>query len=354
MDLNLSLLHQLFDPFPEAVFLLQNETILYANPSGSALRDSPSILSLFELLPEQSGELHSTLGTDLFHISVSSLESFKLVVLRSKKKTEPILQPSNVPSLMRSHLSNLAATSEQLAEHLSNENRLYAYQDLLSVQLQSIYRILRLTRQSELSYDDWEQEYPLGPVDLASMCSMLSFELGSCLAKEGPHFIYRSELSSLLLTGNKGLLEHLLLSLLSNGIKSAGSAGSVELSLTRKKDRVLISVWDSGLAIPEDRLLSLFSYQNNSTLPRPNEGTGMGLWLAHRIALFHHGVIMAANRPNCGTEFTISLPINTLQHSQQPQIPYHEPQFKNEGFSSLLIGLADALPKEAFKPLIEL
>jgi signal transduction histidine kinase len=310
------------------------------------------ISTLFELLPEQSGDIHCARGADLFHITVSVLASYKLVMLRTTKKQENFAKYSNDSALMRSYLSTLAATADQLAEELRNEQRLAAYQNLLSIQQQAIYRILRLTRQKELSYDNWEQEYPLGTVDLAAACTKLSFELSSALAKQGPHFTYRSEVTDLLLMGNKSLLNYLILALLSNAIKSAGSDGTVELSLVQKKDRALISVWDSGLAIPEDRLMSLFSDQNTSALPRPNEGTGLDLWIAHRITLFHHGVIMAANRPNYGTEFTISLPIKSLS-KQQLQTQHDSSEFKNEGFSPILVGLADALPREAFEALIE-
>ncbi|MDF2838438.1 MAG: Osmolarity sensory histidine kinase EnvZ [Evtepia sp.] len=353
MDLNLFNLHQIFDPFPEAVVLLQESRVLFANPAGEALifiQDKTFLQTLSELLPEQSGDIQYALDAVRLHITISVLEFGKLLILRPISKQETFSAHSNVPSQMRSHLSNLAATTEQLADRLSKEEKLDDYQDLLSIQLQAIYRILRMIHQQELSCDDWEQEYPLGPLDLALCCRVLSYELGAYIAKEGPNVTYRSELSNLFLTGNKKLLEHMVLSLLSNAIKSAGKDGAVELNLIRKKGRVLISVWDSGLAIPEDRLLSLFSNQSASTLPRPNEGAGLDLWIAHRIALFHHGVIMAANRPNGGTEFTVSLPIRA---PKQLAAQCDDPHFKNEGFSPLLIGLADALPGQAFRLLVE-
>lgn len=354
MDLNLFNLHQIFDPFPEAVLFFLDSTILYANPAGETLRslEETSFFSEFsELLPEQSGDIHCALDAGLFHVTVSVLDSGKLVMLRPTKKQDTILKYSSVPSQLRSHLSNLAATTDQLAQHLSDENKLDDYGELLSIQLQAIYRILRMTRQKELSFNNWDQEYPLAAVDLAAICHTLSSELSFRIETEGPHFTYHSELSSLILTANKNLLEYLILALLSNAIKSAGQNGTVELSLIRKKHRVLFSVWNSGLAIPEDRLLSLFSNQGPSTLPRPNEGAGLDLWIAHRISLFHHGVIMAANRPTGGTEFTVSLPISP---PHQLPVQRDEPGFKNEGFSPLLIGLADALPRHAFEPFIEL
>lgn len=353
MDLNLFNLHHIFDPFPEAVILLQDLTVIYENPAGTALlslQDGSFLPLLSELLPE-SGNIHCALDAGQYHITISALESGKLLTIRPTKQQESHTLHSNIPPQMRRHLSNLAATTEQLAQHLSKERKLNDYQSLLSIQLQSIYRILRITRQRELSYDDWEDEFPLGAVDLAANCRTLASEIQSCILREGPQFTYCSKLSSLLITGNKNLLEYLVLSLLSNALKSVEKNGAVEFSLSRKKGRVLISIWDSGLAIPEDRLLSLFSKHGSSSLPRPNEGTGLDLWIAHRIALFHHGVIMAANRPNGGTEFTVSLPINP---PKQRQIQQDEPHFKNEGFSPLLIGLADALPPQAFELLLEL
>jgi signal transduction histidine kinase len=354
MDQDLPLLHKLFDHFPEPVFALHRLQVVYANPKGTELlsmQEEHFLITLGELLPQESGQIQCALEGGLYHITVSLLSpELRLLLLRPAKEVAAVFHHNNVSSILRGHLTNIAATTEHLAQQLNREQRLEAYSDLLSIQNQAVYRILRLARQMELSHGDWEQEFTMGMVDLAGVCRSIHGELSSRLGEEGPRFTYRSELGSLPMLGSKLLLEQLILSLLSNAIKSAGPEGAVDLSLSKKNNRAVLSVWDSGKSIPEDRLLNLFSPFQHSTLPRPNEGAGLDLWIAHRIAIFHHGVIMAGNRPNGGTEFTVSLPIHA---PKQLRLQSTDTAFVGEDFSHLLVVLADALPRHAFDPIME-
>ena len=354
MEQDLSYLHKLFEHFPEPVFALHGLQVVYTNAAGGALlalQEESFLITLGELLPQESGQVQCALEGGLYHITVSLLTpDLRLLLLRPARQVEASPHHSNVPAILRGHLTNLAATTEHLAQQLYKEQRLEAYSDLLSIQNQAVYRILRLARQMELSSSDWAQEFSMGMVDLAGVCRSIHGELGSRLGEEGPRFTYRSELGSLAMLGSKTLLEQLILSLLSNAIKSAGPDGAVDLSLFKKNNRAVISVWDNGKSIPEDRLLNLFSPFHNATLPRPNEGAGLDLWIAHRIAIFHHGVIMAGNRPNGGTEFTVSLPIHA---PTQLRLQSTDTAFVGEDFSHLLVVLADALPRHAFDPIVE-
>lgn len=350
MDLEFSFLHQIFDPFPEPVFLLQNTKLVYANPAWEDIAsdyDHPESLFLTycEDLPEKSFDLHCALKEGLFHVTVSVLNFGKLVTLRPLNKPQVPCNQTFVPSQLRDHLSNVTATIEQITQKLNREKKLEDYRDLLSIQLQSMYRLLRLTRQIELSTDDWEQDFPFSALDLAAVCEKLSSELTSRLSKSTPRFTYQSDLPCLILSGNRCLLEELILVLLSNAAKIAGQHGSIHLNLTQKQNRAIISISHDGNSLPEEELLTLFTHNTSSKLPLPKEGSNLDLWLAYRIAMFHKGVIMGANRPQGGTEFVVSFPIVP---PEQLQFQSDDCMFHGDGFSSVLVGLADVLPREAF------
>jgi len=348
--MEIPILHKLFDHLPEAVFLIQDLDLLYSNPAGQLLlpKDDTTITHYIELF---SGLFETTLCTfrsGVFHVTVSDLFPQRLFMLRAVQLPKPPCTGAAVPPQLRGHLSSLALTTEKLAMQLSREGKFEDYRDLLSIQTQATCRILRLTCQFELALENWDSDFPRSAVDLAGICRTLSVELKTRMEGHGPRFHYRCDLPSLLMTGNKCLLEQLILSLLSNAIKSAGPEGSMELRLTQTRERAVLSVWNSGPSIPEDRLLQLFSPCTAPGLPRPNEGAGLDLWLSHRIAFFHSGVIMAGNRPRGGSEFTVSLPAtppDRLKFQSRDMTP------PDEGFSPLLVGLSDALPHQAFNPL---
>lgn len=350
MKMELSLLHQMFDHLPEAVLVLQDSNPIFRNTTAQALLPSDELPPpvLLEYLSAHPGEILVTHKDTFYLITLSEYGPYHLLILRPQRQPEWPNVSSFLPARLRGHLSNLAITTEQLADLLSEEESFSEYHTLLSIQTQAIYRILRLAKQMELSVNDWEKEYPLCTVDLVSLCTSISSELASRKGALGPQFSFHSELPLLLTLGNKTLLEQLVLGLLSNAIKAAGSQGTVEFSLLQKHGRAILTVWNDGPDIPEDRLLQLFMPQHGAGLPRPQDSGGLDLWLAHRIALFHGGVIMAGNRPKGGSEFVLSLPTTlpkTMNFKSADQIP------PDDGFSPVLIGLADALPPKAFDPL---
>ena len=71
------------------------------------------------------------------------------------------------------------------------------------------------------------------------------------------------------------------------------------------QSNVLIEVQDSGTGIAAERLGSIFEPFITS---RP-EGLGMGLSICRSIIERHDGRIWAANNPDRGAKFSITLPV---------------------------------------------
>lgn len=353
MEQELSHLRHIFDSFPEPVLCFQGLHIYYINPAGELsfpIQEGSFSDQLLSLFPEQDEPVYISLEFGVFYATIASMPYGRLVVLRPDNRNSASPDYFNVPAHLRNHLTNLTAAMDQISRRLAQEHKTADYAPFLTIQNQAIHRILRLIRQMELSSNDWESEYPIGIVDFAELCRTLADEVSAHNKGASFQFIYKSDISSLPLSGNRGLLEQLILSILSNGIKSAGPGGTVELSLSRQKNRVILSTWDSGPGIPEHRLLHLFSPKTSVDLPLPEDGVGLDLWIAQRIISFHHGVIMAGNHPQTGAEFTISLPITPPSHLM---FQSKDHLFQGEGFSPVLVGLADVLPSGSFALVME-
>ncbi len=348
---NLPTLQAFFDPHTDAVFFLVRERIIYRNPAASALQAEETLSLLFEEAQAQrvSGEHFFAQAGQLFRATISVWEDTRLLVLRPLQEEDvPQFPFSPIPMQLRTHLTQLIATIEHLAQQLQEAEHFSPYQDLISMQTQASYRILRLTKQLELSSEEWETEFPKTLLDINSLFLQVCEELAVHLAPTGPKFQYELDDMPIFLFGNRELLRYLILALLSNAIKSAGTRGQITLHLRSKRKQVILKLWDSGNPIPDDRLSELFLPRHFRSFPRPNEGAGLDLWLTHRIAIYHTGAIMAGNRPVGGTEFTLSLPLATPDSLQ-----FHsgnENDF-SDGFSPLLVSLSDALPHTSYNPL---
>ena len=139
-------------------------------------------------------------------------------------------------------------------------------------------------------------------------------------------------------------LEQLLYQLLSNAMKFSAPGGTITVELRLVPGRVLLSVEDSGRGISEEHLSTLFDRCLHAASPGdPANGLGLGLALCQRLAELHEGTLMAVSREGAGSRFTLSLPDRQVGGGLSDRgFDY------SGGFNRTLLGLADALPAEAF------
>ncbi len=104
-------------------------------------------------------------------------------------------------------------------------------------------------------------------------------------------------------------LKQILLNLLSNAIKYNRVRGTVEVQCTvTARDRVRVSVRDTGDGLPPDRLAQLFQPFNRlGQEAGPEEGTGIGLVVAKRLVELMGGAIGAESTVGVGSVFWVEL-----------------------------------------------
>jgi PAS domain S-box-containing protein len=105
-------------------------------------------------------------------------------------------------------------------------------------------------------------------------------------------------------------LQQILLNLLSNAIKFTPQGGRVLLSCAGAGDMVAITVEDTGIGIPEDRLGQIFEpfVQVDRRLNSRHEGTGLGLSISRDLARAMGGDISVRSELGRGSAFTVTLP----------------------------------------------
>ena len=111
---------------------------------------------------------------------------------------------------------------------------------------------------------------------------------------------------------DKEKAEKIYFNILSNAFKHTERGGTIKTSLRRDeiagKEYVRIQVYNSGKAIPEDKINSIFErfYKVN-----PNDaGTGIGLALTSALVDMHGGKITVESEEGYGTTFTVLLPVD--------------------------------------------
>lgn len=111
--------------------------------------------------------------------------------------------------------------------------------------------------------------------------------------------------------GNEGQLRQLLVILLDNALKYAEKEKQVTVSLSSAHDKLLLSVKNTGFAIPVEELPHLFErfYRSDKSRVRQKGGYGLGLSIAQTIVKGHAGKITAESSEESGTVFRVSLPL---------------------------------------------
>ncbi|MEU8761327.1 ATP-binding protein [Streptomyces sp. NPDC048659] len=105
-------------------------------------------------------------------------------------------------------------------------------------------------------------------------------------------------------------LDVVLANLVGNALRHGGVPVVVRARTSRDGERLVIEVADHGPGIPEDVLPQVFDrfYKADSARAR-SEGSGLGLAIARENVRLHGGTLTAANAPEGGAVFTVTLPL---------------------------------------------
>ncbi|MHB8066124.1 MAG: sensor histidine kinase, partial [Ruminiclostridium sp.] len=118
-------------------------------------------------------------------------------------------------------------------------------------------------------------------------------------------------------------IERMLLNLLSNAIKFTERDGNIIVSIYEINLEFFISVKDTGIGIPNEKIGLIFERFNqiNNILSRSHEGSGIGLSLVKSFTELHDGKISVKSEIGKGSEFIIKLPIKELDSTQLKKYP---------------------------------
>jgi PAS domain S-box-containing protein len=120
-----------------------------------------------------------------------------------------------------------------------------------------------------------------------------------------------------ILVGDPVRLNQVLINLISNAVKFTHT-GSILVNarvLREQKGKcwIEISVSDTGVGIPEDKLKTIFESfsQADASVTRRYGGTGLGLTIAKQLVELQKGKITVKSKEHVGSVFSITLPYRT-------------------------------------------
>ena len=150
-------------------------------------------------------------------------------------------------------------------------------------------------------------------------------------------FEYQHDCEELPVWIDRNNFDKVIINTLSNAFKFTPTAGHILLSLTHTAHHAYISIKDSGIGIPKDKLETIFQrfYQTPADPNERNVGTGIGLDLTRSLVELHYGTISARNNEGekgskfeHGSEFIIRIPLG--KDHLKPEEIIEEEEMKKE------------------------
>ena len=119
-----------------------------------------------------------------------------------------------------------------------------------------------------------------------------------------------TEAAPLVVQGDAGRLEQVLLVLLDNAVKYNVEGGGVEVAVRREFGQAAVAGRDSGRGIPASEAPRIFDrFHRGRAATSMTEGSGLGLAIAQGIARAHRGRMRVESTPGAGTTVTLLLPL---------------------------------------------
>lgn len=150
----------------------------------------------------------------------------------------------------------------------------------------------------------------LRAVDAKRMIDIV-MALSGPLARDKPVLLRVEAADDLpLVLADENRLQQILHNLIGNAIKFTRE-GQVCIKASVLPSSLQISVADTGIGIPADRLDSIFDSfnQGDGSVSREFGGTGLGLSITRKLVELHGGSLLVESAPGKGSVFSLTLPL---------------------------------------------
>jgi len=218
---------------------------------------------------------------------------------------------ANVSHELKTPLTSISALSEMMAHGMiAPEDVQRSAEKILEHSTRLVYVINDIIRLSE--FDESKAKSDFTTFDIFQVAHNIVESLRDRALENNIELLLVG--APTMVTADARLLDELMSNLLINGIKYNTPGGECTLSINTLGDICEISVSDTGIGIPEDKLEHVFErfYRVDSSRSKQTGGTGLGLSIVKHITEHHKGKIELKSKLDHGTTITCYIPIKPI------------------------------------------
>lgn len=225
---------------------------------------------------------------------------------------------ANISHELKTPLNVIFSAIQILNLNDSTEEKFAKKHDMyLKVIKKNCYRLLRLINNliDMTKLDSGFIKLQLQNYNIVSIVEEITLSVISFAESRGINIIFDTNVEERVMAFDIDKMERIILNLLSNAIKFTDPGGNIYVNLIDMDKDMVISIKDTGVGIPENKLQMIFERfaQVDKTFNRNREGSGIGLSLVKSLVELHEGTINIKSKIGSGSEFIIKLPVKTIE-----------------------------------------
>ncbi len=179
--------------------------------------------------------------------------------------------------------------------------------------------------------------------DIVYVVEEISQSVAEYIKSHGITLIFDTDIEEKIIAFDEEKIERIMLNLLSNAVKFTEENGSILVNIYDSEDFIKISVKDTGIGIPKEKLEFIFERfaQIDKSTSRHNEGSGIGLALVKSLVEMHGGEINVNSEEGKGSEFIITLPTRVVDREEEENNLNNKEVFETNYEQNLSVEFSD-------------
>ena len=344
---------------------------------------------IFRMVTDYKNNLENKVEIRTAELKIAQNELSKTIDLLQAEQQVQNRFFTNISHEFRTPLTLILGPIKQITEQIKNEK----IKDRLGVVYKNANRLLGLVNQllDIAKLESQNMKLRTIPQNIVPLLRNLVLSFSSYAERKRIRLKLNLQENEIILYLDKDKFEKIITNVLSNAFKFTPEGGQIEVTINLlsrsvspllktsgeadKRDFVEISILDTGIGIPKEKILKIFDrfYQVDGSHTKEGEGTGIGLSLTKELVELHKGRIEVESEEGKGTIVKIKIPLG-IEHLKpdeicvndkeekdsdiRPELIYYEeikknkPDFDLITESNLSVELSDDETDKTRKPLI--
>jgi PAS domain S-box-containing protein len=271
----------------------------------------------------------------------SQNEAFELEKLRTEFF-------ANISHELRTPLNIILGAIQILRRDIQDEEKPIDRRKIINntnIERQNCFRLLRLINNliDSTKLDSGHFELNMTNCNIVNIVEEITLSVAGYVNSKNISLIFDTDVEEKILACDPDKIERIMLNLLSNSLKFTNEGGSIFVNIFDGEEYITISVEDTGIGIPEEKVDIIFDRfrQVDKSFTRSYEGSGIGLSLVKSLLEMQGGKISAKSKYGVGTKFIIKFPVKVLNDNNDEEKANMDNNFINNCVEKIKIEFSD-------------